>query len=427
MYDQTRSHSRPTSNACVVVDAEPCKFRTPWDGAGVFPAEGFFVESPLIAPMIPSRMSARSTATTAQPAIAQPAPGLFRGRAGIGCGRYCGGAIGGATGCSCGGGIAGGGGNGAPHFVQLLRPASFRPPQYSQMIPAAKRFPRDERSRTGFGVGTLALLAAGKEKPPFGRKPGSMLRAIAVQVFAAAVFAVATPEVRAQPAPTASGAPALPEIGRTRATTAACAVMRDIVIPSFSAARGADARFDAVRAGAPRYIQLKSDYNSQRVPVKSDGIMLESAYNRLSIDTASLLRDTDALRKLLDDPRISASSSDPTVRAEREQLELVYAAQQARANALSELMQRESTYLSKHMVGWEDPAAFSQMNVSPSVDTPSRPAPAITAHPGMPLLTGFDAADRARLSEWGAALTRMVHASEEQAAKTFLPLAQGCR
>ena len=254
-----------------------------------------------------------------------------------------------------------------------------------------------------------------------------MIRAIATPLLAAVLCAAATPVVRAQPAPVTPAPSTLPEIGRTRATTSACAVMRDIVIPAFAAAQRADARFGAARASLPRYIQLKSDYNSQRAPVKSDGIMLESQFNRLGIDTASLLRDTDAIRKLLDDPRLSASSTDPTVREEREQLERLYAAEQARATALSELMLRESTYLSKHMVGWEDPLAFSQMNAKKAAEGEGKPAPRMTAPPGMPLLNGFDAADRARVEEWSAAMTRIVHTSEETAAKTFLPLAQGCR
>jgi len=255
-----------------------------------------------------------------------------------------------------------------------------------------------------------------------------MIRAISAPLLAAVAIAAATPMAGAQPETATATAPPLPEIGRTRATTAACAVMRDIVIPAFAAAKRADAQFGAVRAGLPRYIQLKSDYNSQRVPVKSDGIMLESQYNRLSIDTASLLRDTDAIKKLLDDPRLNAASNDPTIREEREQLERILAAQQARSSALSELTLRESTYLSKHLVGWEDPAAFAQMNIAPpDVNARVKPALAMTAPPGMPLLNGFDAADRARVDEWSAAMTRIVHISEEQAAKAFLPLAQGCR
>ena len=255
------------------------------------------------------------------------------------------------------------------------------------------------------------------------------IRAIAAPLLAAMVFAASASASRAQPEPSPPAAPAssLPEIGRTRATSLACAVMRDIVIRAFAMAQHADARFGAVRTVLPQYIQLKSDYNSQRAPVKSDGIMLESQYNRLSIDTASLMRDTDAIRKLLEDPRLSATSTDPAIRQEREQLERLLAAQQARAKYLSELMLRESAYLSKHMVGFEDPGALVTMGIVPNVDTPPRPLPIVTAPPGMPLLNGFDAADRARVNEWGAAMTSMVHASEEQAAKTFLPLAQGCR
>ena len=255
-----------------------------------------------------------------------------------------------------------------------------------------------------------------------------MKRAIASSLLAAAFFAGGTSALRAQPAPApaASTLPDLPEIGRTRATTTACAFMRDVVVPAFALAQRADARFGAVRAGLPRYIQLKADYMSQRAPVKSDGIVLESQYNRLSIDTASILRDTDAIQKLLDDPRLNAASNDPTVRDERDQLNRILAAQQARGNALSQLVLRESTFLSSHLVGWEDPGAFATMGIKPALDAPPRPAPKFTSPPGMPLLNGFDAADRARVDEWSAGMTSVVHTSEEQAAKTFLPLAQGC-
>jgi hypothetical protein len=255
-----------------------------------------------------------------------------------------------------------------------------------------------------------------------------MIRAIAAPLLAATMLVVATPPAGAQPEPMTSASPAstLPEIGRTRATTSACAFMRDVVVPAFAAAQRADARFGAVRTNLPRYIQLKSDYNSQRAPIKSDGIMLESQYSRLSIDTASILREADAIQKLLDDPRLNASSSDPNVREERDQLTRILAAQQARATALSQLVLRESTFLSSHLVGWEDPGAFATMGIKPALDAPPRPTPKFTAPPGMPLLNGFDAADRSRVDEWSTAMTRMVHTSEEAAAKTFLPFAQGC-
>lgn len=251
-------------------------------------------------------------------------------------------------------------------------------------------------------------------------------RSVAAYLLVAAFVAGAAPSVRAQPAPSPSES-TLPEIGRTRATTGACAFMRDVVIPAFAAAQRADARFGAARTGLPIYVQLKSDYQSQRVPVKSDGNMLEAQYNRLSVDVAAVLRETETIRKLLDDPRMSASSKDQVVRDERAQLERIYAVQQARAAALSELMMRESNWLAQHMVGWEDPLAIAVMTQPRNLDAPPRPAPKVTAPPGMPLLNGFDAADRVRLREWGAAMTSYVHASEEQAAKTFLPLAEGCK
>jgi len=147
----------------------------------------------------------------------------------------------------------------------------------------------------------------------------------------------------------------------------------------------------------------------------------------MSIDTASILRETDAIQRLLDDPRLNAASTDPTVSEERDQLNRVLAAQQARANALSQLVLRESTFLATHLVGWEDPLALATMGIKPALDAPPRPAPKFTAPPGMPLLNGFDAADRSRADQWGAALTNIVRTSEEQAAKTFLPLAQGCQ
>jgi hypothetical protein len=249
-----------------------------------------------------------------------------------------------------------------------------------------------------------------------------MTRALAT-TFIAAIALAAVP--RALGAQTESSPAPLPEIGRTRATPAACAVMRDVVIPAFAASLRADAKFTAVRDDLPAYVQLKSDYRGQRVAVKSGGITLESQYAKLSTEVASLLQDTAAIRKLLDDPRLSAGSNDPAIKAERERLEELYAAQQARAAYLNQLMLRESTFLAKNTVGWEDPLAFANMHLER--DPQHRPTPVMTAPPNMPVLTGFDASDRAKLDEWNVSQARLVHDSEERAAKTFMPFAQACR
>jgi len=256
-----------------------------------------------------------------------------------------------------------------------------------------------------------------------------MKRAIATSFIAAAI-AIALPHgapAQTAPEPSASPAAQLPEIGRVRATSAACAAMRDVVIPAFAAARRADAQFGTVREDLPRYIQLKADYKSQRTyTVKSGGMTLEAQWHKVSSESASLLHETEAIRKLLDDPRLPAQSTDPAIRVERERLAALYAAQQARASYLNELMQRESVSLAKSAVGTEDPLAFPQGQHVP-IEPQARPRTASTAPPGMPLLNGFDAADRARIEEWSAAQVRAVHDTEEQAAKTFLPFAQACR
>jgi len=251
---------------------------------------------------------------------------------------------------------------------------------------------------------------------------------MATSLIAAAIASVLPHGAPAQTAPEPSASPAaqLPEIGRVRATSAACAAMRDVVIPAFAAARRADAQFGTVRQDLPRYIQLKADYKSQQDTVKSGGVTLEAQWHKVSSESASLLHETEAIRKLLDDPRLPAQSSDPAIRLERERLEALYAAQQARASYLNQLMQRESASLAKSAVGTEDPLAFPQ-GQHVQIDPQARPRPASTALPGMPLLNGFDAADRARIEDWSAAQVRAVHETEEQAAKTFLPFAQGCR
>lgn len=254
-----------------------------------------------------------------------------------------------------------------------------------------------------------------------------MRRALATTFIAALAVASMPGALRAQtespPASATSPAP-LPEIGRTRATSAACAAMRDVVIPAFAGSRRADMRFDAVHADLPAYIQLKSGATDQHVPVSGVNT-LESQYAKLGADVASLLRETDGIRKLLDDPRLSPSSTDPVIKALRAQLEQLYAVQQARAAYLSQLMLRESNSLGKNMVGWENPSDF----VVPAMprDPQRRTAPAMTPPPGMPLLNGFEAADRERLESWSASQARTVHATEEQAAKTFYPIAQSCR
>lgn len=251
---------------------------------------------------------------------------------------------------------------------------------------------------------------------------------VVVLALLCCLAATPTPE----PSPTT-----LPEIGRVRATSAACAVMRDLVIPSYAAAMRADARFAETRKRLPQLADLLGDYYHQRAKVKNDGVFLEAAVTRLGVDSANLLREAATIRKLLDDPRLR-DTQDPSVQAERAALQQVYEMQQARANALSEFATRQSVELGRDYVGMESDFSKTGKQIMAEVD-PDRtgedlrhvpspiPAPTISARAGMPLITGLEARDRAALDEWAAGAQRAVRQSENQASRTLLPLAQACR
>jgi hypothetical protein len=252
-----------------------------------------------------------------------------------------------------------------------------------------------------------------------------LLIALAVLVCVAAAPAV--------PEPAPSGEP-LPEIGRTRANSPACAAMRDLVVPSFAAAQRADARFAETRKRLPRYAQFAADAGSERIRgrnVGTGGAFRESELARLDSDAARLLQEAGVIKKLIADPRLAADSKDPQIQAERAQLEQLYEMQQRRAALLSEFVQRESTNLGKRNVGMEDKGGLDG-KFAPAARNPDpspQPIPlADTNGPrGMPLLSGLDIADRSRLAEWGDQIAAAVRASENEAAKTFLAIAQACR
>jgi hypothetical protein len=260
------------------------------------------------------------------------------------------------------------------------------------------------------------------------------MRAFVVASFAAACCAVAVCPVPAQVAPEPSASPAaqLPEIGRVRATSAACAAMRDLVIPAFAAARRADARFAETQKRLPKYGEIAGD------PGNRTSVVRESELSKLSIDAANLLQESQRIAQLLADPRLANDVGDPSVAAERAQLQEVYAAQQTRAAILSEFVQRESTSLSRANVGMEDGHALDKKGgkkggeapvKDPQETIPRTPLPAYTKQPnGMPLLNSeFPQMNKATLGDWGSSAAKLVRDKENAAAKTFLPLAQGCR
>jgi hypothetical protein len=267
-----------------------------------------------------------------------------------------------------------------------------------------------------------------------------MLKAVASSVAAAAIALVAagagaqTPKPAATPfvigtlQPFGSSASApfsqqLPNIGRTRSVTPGCAAMRDIVVPSFAAAVRADQRFVETRKRLPNYAEIVDD------PEHSTDGFRQMLLHKLGQDAANLMQDAQAISKALGDPRISADVKDPQVVAERRQLQALYEAQATRANLLNEYVMREQVATAKQNI--DDTSAFRSRLATNSgadnVKAPDQPVPQLTAPPNMPLRSGIALADKRALEDWGTTLHTYVRAAENQAAKTFYPIARSCR
>jgi hypothetical protein len=226
-----------------------------------------------------------------------------------------------------------------------------------------------------------------------------------------------------QPFGTETPAPAstLPEIGRVRAATPACAAMRDLVIPSFAAARRADVRFAQTRARLPQYVEYIDD------PEHRNDVFRESALSKLDADATAILNETLVLNKALGDPRFK-DPTDPQVAAEKAQLEQLYDTQQARANQLQEFVMRQRNAIAKNGIDDSSALTGTRRQQGRDASAPAAPMPALTAPPGMPLLGGRIAlADKAAINDWSGSMAAAVRASENQAARAFLPIAHGCR
>ncbi len=260
---------------------------------------------------------------------------------------------------------------------------------------------------------------------------------VAASLAAAAVVAVtagasAAPDPAAtpfaigtfQPVPVNAGpfsAP-LPNIGRTRSVSPACAAMRDLIVPSFAAAVRADKRFAETRKRLPSYAEIVDD------PSHADDAFRDAALHKLSQDATSLMQEALVLNKALGDPRISADIKDPQVVAQRRQLEQLYESQATRANLLNEFVIREQSAAAKR--GLEDNGAFGNRltaGLQPNPHVAGNPLPAQTAPPNMPLRSGIALADKNTLQDWGTSIAVYVRKSENEAAKTFYPIAQSCR
>ena len=238
---------------------------------------------------------------------------------------------------------------------------------------------------------------------------------------AAAAVALALGAAPPPTAPTAAPATSpLPEIGRVRSTAPACAAMRDLVLPSFSAAQRADSRFLQTRVRLPQYAEIAADKEHH------NDVFRASALARLDADATALLTEAQWLDNALRDPRLK-DTTDPQVVAERTGLQQLYDVQKARANQLQEFVMRERNATVRH--GMEDSGALGG-KIAPltvNADQPPETAPVLNAPRGMPRLTGVNAlVDKASLNEWSLNMAAAVRVGENEAAKAFLPIAKSC-
>jgi len=226
--------------------------------------------------------------------------------------------------------------------------------------------------------------------------------------------------IAADPVAEPSTAP-LPEIGRTRANSPACAAMRDLVIPSFAAAQRADARFVETRKQLPNYGSVLADDENK------NSVFRDAALARLDTDVSVLLREALVIKKALADPRLAAGSSDPQVVAERAQLQSLYDVQRGRADLLNEFVMREHVKTAQNGMEGNGGVA-SRGGTYTKVDAlPGKPLPDVTAPPGMPLLNSeHGMLNRKVLDDWGTTIAAFVRTKENEAAKAFLPIAKGC-
>jgi hypothetical protein len=222
--------------------------------------------------------------------------------------------------------------------------------------------------------------------------------------------------------------PDLPEIGRTKATTPACAAMRDLVIPSFAAAKRADARFVEAQKRLLRYGEVRAETKTDRNQTGTDNqiqeVSQEALLSQLDQDASNLLAQAAIINKALGDPRLAADSKDPDVREERAQLQALYAAEQTRASMLAELASRDRVSLTQRQM---DEVKTGTKTAEMPVREGPPPQPFRTPPPGMPLLNRNGFADKESLGVWTGTMVKTVTDAESRAAKSFLPIAQRCR
>jgi hypothetical protein len=252
---------------------------------------------------------------------------------------------------------------------------------------------------------------------------------IAVSLVAAALFFAADPTPAPVPPMTLQNVavPDLPEIGRVRASTPSCAILRDLLIPSVNAAKRADDRFAILSTTGPAYAGANVDRDVSEGDLSLDPRYGSDAPRQLAhMDQALsvMIREANVIATALKDPRFATNSDDPKVAAELAQLNAVFDVQAKRANLLNEFVMRENIADVKRLSQSSALNTGGRRGIAPNT-------PAGTHHPapseGLPDLHGDPRNDALAMYNWYRSLNAVVHATEYTAATAFLDIAKECK
>jgi hypothetical protein len=236
----------------------------------------------------------------------------------------------------------------------------------------------------------------------------------------------------ASPAPGASAPAQLPEIGRVRVNSPACAAMHDLVIPSFAAFLRTNQRFteyaDALAKGAESSAPEHPAYFSQNRDQRSADVVPVMHASRAGQSLSLMFRELKRVSDALGDPRLARDSADPAVQTERAALTMMYEAQMQRLAILSEKAIRGNAAAGKNDLDLQDNGAFANAN-APSADSVAKPfEPDRVVAPGESLYRapiGFIA--KADAKAWSAGLATQIAQRMNDGSRMLLPIAGGCR
>ncbi|GAC1410386.1 MAG: hypothetical protein NVSMB64_19500 [Candidatus Velthaea sp.] len=248
------------------------------------------------------------------------------------------------------------------------------------------------------------------------REPNSALEMVA-SFFLASIVALGSllaPQGLPSPAPEpAAVSSPVPEIGRVRSAAPACTVLRDVIAPSFLAARKADASYEKVTDFLTKYVDAMDDPGERFGPIQN---ML---LHRLDSSVSLMTQDVQTLTKALRDPRLL--TSDPQIQAQRAQLEQLQEMQLARSSILLEFVQRQQVAIAKNQI---DASAFNGRGGGPAATPDPGPTRYSTTQPHF---SGNSMVDATTIRDWTGGIASEIRTSENTAARTFIGVQHDCK